>query len=634
MASQERELKEANAVGFPTEDTLDPDQGSEADEYPKGVTLVVLTGAVVLSVFLISLDQTIIGTAIPKITGEFQGLADVPWYASAYFMTYGGFQSSWGKTYKYFSLKMTFITAVVIFEIGSIVCGAAPNANALIVGRAIAGVGGAGMSTGGTTIIAFSAAPANRPVLLGIVGVTYALAAVVGPLLGGVFSDRVTWRWCFYINAPIVKPVQAGWKEKLLQMNPIDVILLMSTIINFLLALQWGGQAYPWNNSVVIGLLVGFVVIGLALVLWETYQAEYAMLTPRITRQRSTWAPSIFQFFFAGCYFLLLYYLPIYFQSVRGASPIQSGVDNLPLIVAAGLFALLGGITVSKTGHAVPFMVLGSAVTTVSIGLLYTLGINTPTADYIGYQILFGVVASFPFQNGINVIQARVDKTDIASATSILYCFQVLGGAFSVAAAQSAFLNRLIANLAYTAPGVDPQLVVSVGATQLRSTFPADQVPGVILAYSLGIKAAFAVGVGMAGAAFLFTDFARFHEWSQGSIKSVEAASPNGTLNVGDDLRLTFPGMGTWKAKVTMNSGSEFRWANRFPGLSSEHAFRFEDSKVTQGHTTFVNAEEFGGAITSIVTFFGAGKHDGPSPGFVMFNQSLKERAESIPPRE
>lgn len=354
-------------------------------------------------------------------------------------MCFGGFQSSWGKAFKYFPLKAAFVTTVAAFEVGSLICGAAPNATALIVGRAIAGMGGAGIATGGTTIVAFSAPPEKRPILMGVIGVTYALAAVAGPLLGGVFSDRVSWRWCFYINVPIgafvvgiiliffhlpnaVKPIKVAWKEKLLQMDPMGVVLAMGSIICFLLALQYGGIAHPWHSSVVIGLLVGFVILLLSLGFWEFYQGEYAMLVPRLLSQRSLWAAATFQFFFAGSYFLLLYYLPIYFQSIKGASPIRSGVDNLPFVITAGILVLAGGITVAKTGHAVPFMALGAALTTVGMGLLYTLDVDTPSAKWMGYQILLGASLAFPFQNCLNVVHANVEGKDIASATSILYC--------------------------------------------------------------------------------------------------------------------------------------------------------------------------------------------------------------------
>lgn len=136
--------------------------------------------------------QTIVGTAIPKITDEFGGLDDVSWYGAAYFMTFGGLEAAWGKAFKYFNLKGTFIISVLIFEVGSLICGVAPNSPALIVGRAIAGAGGAGISVGGTSIVAFSAEPKVRPVLMRFIGLTYGLAAVLGPLLGGAFSETVT----------------------------------------------------------------------------------------------------------------------------------------------------------------------------------------------------------------------------------------------------------------------------------------------------------------------------------------------------------------------------------------------------------------------------------------------------------
>ncbi|KAJ8132912.1 hypothetical protein O1611_g722 [Lasiodiplodia mahajangana] len=371
-------------------------------------------------------------------------------------------------------------------------------------------------------VVAFSSEPKKRPILMGIIGVSYALAAVAGPLLGGVFSERVTWRWCFYVNAPIGalvivviliffrlpaanEQLAMPWKEKLLQTDPIGVVLVAGSIVSFLLALQYGGVDYAWKSSTVIGLLVGFVTIVMVLAVWENYQGEYAMLTPRLVMQRSLWAPALFQFFFAGGYFLLLYYLPIYFQSVKGASPIKSGVDNLPLIVAAGVFILAGGITVSKTGHAVPFMALGASLGVVGTGLLYTLELHTPSAKWIGYQILLGAATAFPFQNCLNVVHANVKPEDVASATSILYSLQVLGGAFSVAAAQSAFVNTLLHSLRTTAPTVDPAVVIAVGATQIRSAFAPDQVSGVVLAYLAGVKSAFAVGIGLAGTAFVLS---------------------------------------------------------------------------------------------------------------------------------
>ncbi|KAK0730294.1 putative efflux pump antibiotic resistance protein [Lasiosphaeris hirsuta] len=527
---------EAQATASDSDQPAKSGEVESTDEYPHGFRLVVLVAAVVLAIFLTSLDQTIVGTAIPKITNEFGGLEQVGWYGSAYFMCLGGFQSSFGKAFKYFSLKKTFLLSIFVFEVGSLICAVAPNSSAFIVGRAVAGVGGAGIAIGGTVILAFAAPPAKRPTLMGLMGFSYTIAAIIGPVLGGAFSDRVTWRWCFYINLPIggvsmaiiflffkdpaaAKPIEATWKEKFLQMDPVGVVLAMGSIISFILALQYAGVTYAWNSSVVIGLLIGFVLIGLALVAWEIYQGEYAMLPPRLLKQRWLWAPSLFQFFFAGCYFLLLYYLPIYFQSIKGENAVQSGIDNLPLVIAGCVSIISGGIVVTITRHAAPFMLLGAALTAVGTGLLYTLDIDTSTGKWIGYQILLGFSIAFPFQNALNIAQAGASNEDISSATACLTFFQILGGAFSISAAQSGFVNRLLASLAVHAPTVPPLLVIGTGAADLRAVFPPDVLPGVILAYMDGLRTSFAISIGMAGLSFLlgfFLPWKRLHAGQTG----------------------------------------------------------------------------------------------------------------------
>lgn len=231
-------------------------------------------------------------------------------------------------------VKWGFLVAVLIFEIGSLLCAVAPSSTVLIVGRAIAGIGVAGIFSGAMVIIAATVPLAKRPLVFGMFGMVWGIASIAGPLLGGAFTDGVSWRWCFYINLPIgglsivvilfflrlpKKNDKSGSiLSRIKQLDLIGASLLIPAIICLLLALQWGGNKYPWNNSRIIGLFVGFGLMVILFAVSQVYLGEQATLPPHILKKRTVLSASLFALFFGGAFFVLVYYVPIFFQSVKG----------------------------------------------------------------------------------------------------------------------------------------------------------------------------------------------------------------------------------------------------------------------------------------------------------------------------
>ncbi|KAI9792094.1 MAG: MFS sugar transporter [Peltula sp. TS41687] len=502
--------KEVDAV----EKQVDEEDVDDESRYPHGPKLWLISLALALSVFLVALDQTIIATAIPRITDKFQALDDVGWYGSAYLLTTCAFQLMFGKFYTFFSIKWVFLAAICLFELGSVVCGAAPTSTALIIGRAVAGLGMAGIFSGALIIVANTVPLRQRPIYTGIIGAMYGLASVAGPLLGGAFTDKVTWRWCFYINLPIGaitiaviffffhsphREVAAmPLRQRLKYFDPWGTAVFLPAIICLLLALQWGGSKYAWGNGRIIALLVLFGVLLIPFITLQFFQKDRGTLPPRIMKQRSVAAACFYSFATGSSFLLMVFYLPIWFQAIKGVSAVKSGIDSLPMILGVVIASLIAGGAITAIGYYTPFVIASSVLMSIGAGLLTTLQVDSPSSKWIGYQAIFGVGVGLGLQQALIAVQTVLRIDDVPTGTAVVVFSQSLGGALFVSVGQNVFNNRLIAGLRTAAPGLDPSIVLNVGATSLKSQIPQQYLSGVILAYNKAVTQTFYVSVAMA----------------------------------------------------------------------------------------------------------------------------------------
>jgi MFS transporter, DHA2 family, glioxin efflux transporter len=226
----------------------------------------------------------------------------------------------------------------------------------------------------------------------------------------------------FFKLPPHVKPAEATFREKMLQLDPIGIVLIMAAVICYVLALQWGGLTLPWSSSTIIGLLVGFVLLLILFGVDQWWMDERAMLPKRLLKDRYIHQGMAYSFAIAGTYFLVLYFLPIYFQVIDNVSPIQSGVRNLPLILAITISTVASGIGITVTGRPMPFMAVAGVLSTIGVGLLFTLDIGSSSSKWIGYQVLAGLGLGLGFQVPVSAVQATLAQIDIPSGSAMIIC--------------------------------------------------------------------------------------------------------------------------------------------------------------------------------------------------------------------
>lgn len=410
------------------------------------------------------------------------------------------------------------MSLVVVFEIGSAVCGAAPNSVGFIWGRAVAGLGAGGLFNGAMILMMYAAPLEKRPAYMGLLGAVFGVASVAGPLLGGVFTTSVTWRWCFYINLPIgavvlvflffaiddTKPALGDlpFREKLQRVDIPGTLIFIPCMVCLLLALQWGGQQYAWGDGRIIALFVLFGVLLIVFIAIQIWRQESATVPPRIMIKRTIAAGMFYAFCLGASFMLIVYYLSIWFQAIKGDSAIRAGISTLPFILALVIASIISGVFVSRIGYYMPSIIAGGILTPIGAGLFTLFDIGTLHPMWIGVQVLYGFGVGLGLQQTNIAAQAVLDKKDAPTGVSVVFFGQGLGGTISVAMGQNILDNKLISGLKGV-NGIRPQDVASTGATSLRKVFTAQQLPTVLKVYNHSLVIVFYVGLAFALAALM-----------------------------------------------------------------------------------------------------------------------------------
>ncbi|KAJ7670777.1 transporter [Mycena polygramma] len=481
--------------------TTPEDSSSPSNTLLEGKKLAIVFCAFVIAFALLAVDQTIVSTALPTIASHFQAVSDLSWIASGYFLPQAGFMLFLGKLLAITAPKPVFLVSIAIFELGSLFCAIAPSIDFLIFGRVVAGVGAAGLWVSIMTIVAQVTTLKQRPLLMGLFGAVFAVSSIVGPLLGGVFSD---------INLPLGavaivvtllflpnnRAVGSGDNKSRFQLwrglDWLGVFLSFCAVTLLLIALQWGGNERPWNDPAVITLLVLFVVLAPAFFLWEHRQGPNAILPLNLLVSWSVIG--------------ICLETPFLYQ-VRGHSATQSGIDILPFMVQTSATSFLtvnlkatissGGV-ITITGRPWPFLVLCPPLAATACGLLYGTSAQTPSAHIFGFQILLGFGLGGAIQNTLVAIQAEfAGKPDlIPQANSIVTFTQLIGSSIGLAVSGAVFSGQLREQLRILAPDLPQDILQTVLSSVKAVAFlPSPEKEIVVTAYNNAIDRVFLIGI-------------------------------------------------------------------------------------------------------------------------------------------
>jgi EmrB/QacA subfamily drug resistance transporter len=426
-----------------------PQRGSSAQEHVSGNVLVSI-GALLLGLLLAALDQTIVSTALPTIVSDLGGLEHLSWVVTAYLLASTAATPLWGKLGDQYGRKRLFQIAIVIFLIGSALCGAAQNMPQLIGFRALQGLGGGGLIVLSMAIVGDVVSPRERGRYQGLFGAVFGATSVLGPLLGGLFTEHLSWRWVFYINLPvgvvalavIATALHIPRKSTRHVIDYLGTFLIAAVATCLVLVASLGGTTWGWGSPQIIGLAVLGVVLIVAFVAVERRAAE-PVLPLKLFRVRTFTLAAVISFIVGFAMFGAMTYLPTFLQVVQGITPTMSGVHMLPMVFGMLISSTGSGQVVSRTGRWKVFPIAGTGITALGLLLLHQLDENSSTAEMSAYFFVFGLGLGLVMQVLVLIVQNAVSYEDLGVATSGATFFRSIGASFGVAIFGTVFASRL-----------------------------------------------------------------------------------------------------------------------------------------------------------------------------------------------
>jgi EmrB/QacA subfamily drug resistance transporter len=473
---------------------------------------LIFTG-LMLAMVLASLDQTIVSTALPTIVGDLGGLNSLSWVVTAYLLTSTVSTPLYGKLGDQFGRKTVFQIAIVIFLVGSALCGLSQNIGELIGFRALQGVGGGGLMVGAQTIIADVVSPRQRGKYQGYFGAVFGVTSIAGPLIGGFFTDHLSWRWVFYVNLPIGVIALVVCSTTLtvpkVSVKPtidyLGFVLLSSAVSALVLITTWGGNEYGWTSAPILGLVVGFVALLVVFVAVER-SAPDPVMPLRLFRNPSFLVAAGVGFLVGFAMFGAITYLPQYQQIVRGASATASGLQLFPLMAGLLIASTGSGQIITRTGHYRRFPPLGMAIVTVGMFLLGQLGAGTSAVVSGLYQFVLGFGLGLVMQVLVLAVQSTVDLRDLGAATSSASFFRSIGGSVGVSVFAALFNSGLSRHLGSLLPKDSGVTVAQLrGSPAELARLPAAVHDAYVHSFVLSLQSVFHVAIFFAAAGFLIS---------------------------------------------------------------------------------------------------------------------------------